>query len=115
VSENKVLRRIFGRKKDEVTGGCRIPHYEELHSLYSLRSIIRMTKSKRMRWAGHIARNAYRILVRKPEGKTPLGRLRRRWVDNIKMELRELEWGWYKENLFYTAHFQYKYQTDKDN
>jgi hypothetical protein len=68
-----------------------------IHSLYSPTSIIRMIKSRRMRWAGHVARmgkkrNAYRILVGKPEGKRPLGRPRRRWVDNIKMNLREVEW-----------------------
>jgi hypothetical protein len=72
-------------------------HNEELHNLYSSPSIIRMIKSRRMRWAGHVARmgekiNAYRILVGNPEGKRPLGRPRRRWVDNIKMDLREVEW-----------------------
>jgi hypothetical protein len=69
---------------------------EELHNLYSTQSIIRIIKSRRMRWAGHVARmgekkNAYRILVGKPEGKRPVGRPRRRWVDNIKMDLREIE------------------------
>jgi hypothetical protein len=69
----------------------------ELHNLYSSPSIIRMIKSRRMRWAGHVARmgekrNAFRVLVGKPEGKRPLGRPRRRWVDNIKMDLREIEW-----------------------
>jgi transcription termination factor 2 len=72
-------------------------HNEELHRLYSAPSIIRMIKSRRMRWAGHVARmgekrNAYRILLGKAEGKRPLGRLRRRWVDNIKMDLREIGW-----------------------
>jgi hypothetical protein len=75
-----------------VTGGWRKLHNEELHNLYSSLSLIRMIKSRRMRWAGHAAyrgkRNAYRILVGKPEGKRPLGRPRRRWVDNIKMDLR---------------------------
>jgi hypothetical protein len=82
--------------KDEVTGGWRKLHNEELHNLYSSPSIIRM------RWAGHVARmreklNAYRILVGRPDGKRPLGRPRRRWVDNIKMYLREIGWdgmGW---------------------
>jgi hypothetical protein len=93
-----VLRRIFGPKRDEVTGGWRRLHNEELHNLNSSPSIIRMIKSKRMRWAGHVARmgerrNTYRTLVGKPEVKRPLGRPRRRWVDNIKMDLREI--GWY--------------------
>jgi hypothetical protein len=87
-----VLRRIFGPKRDEVTGGWRKLHNEELHNLYSSPSIIRMIESRRMRWAGYAARmgekkNAYRILVGKPEGKRPLGRSRRRWVD-----LRETGW-----------------------
>jgi hypothetical protein len=76
-----------------MTGGWRTLHNEELHKLYSSPSILRMSKSRRMRWAGHISRmrkkrNAYRILVEKPEGKRPLGRARRRWVDNIEMGLR---------------------------
>jgi hypothetical protein len=86
-----VLRRIFGPKRDEVTGGWRKLHNKELHDLYSSPSIIRI-KSRRMRWAGHVARmgekrNAYRLLVGKPEGKRPLGRPRHRWVDNTKMDL----------------------------
>jgi hypothetical protein len=90
-----VLRRICGPKRDEVTGGCRKLHNEELHNLYSCPSIIQMIKSRRMRWA--VARmvkkrNAYTILVGKPEGKRPLGRPRSRWVDNIKMDLREIGW-----------------------
>jgi hypothetical protein len=92
-----VLRRIFGAKRDEVTGGWRKLHNEELHNLYSPPSTIRMMKSRRMRWAGHGARmvekrNAYRILVGNREGKRPLGRRRRGWVDNIKMDLREIGW-----------------------
>jgi hypothetical protein len=87
-----VLRRIFGPKRDDVTGDWRKLHNEELYNLYSSPNIIRMIKSRRMRWAGHVARmeearNAYGILVGKPEGKRPLGRRRRRWVDNIKMDL----------------------------
>jgi hypothetical protein len=75
----RVLRRIFGPNRDEVTGGWRKLHNEELHNLYSLSSVIRKIKSRRMRWAGHVARigvkrNACRILVGKPEGKRPLGR-----------------------------------------
>jgi hypothetical protein len=78
VFENRELRRIFGPKRDEVTGDWRKLHNAELHNLYSSPNIITMTKSRRMRWAGHVARmgetrNAYRILVGKPEGKIPLG------------------------------------------
>jgi hypothetical protein len=91
VFENRVLKRMFGLKMDEVRGGWRKLHNEELHNLYSSPRIIRMIKSRRMRWAGHVAwmgRSAYRILVEKPEGKRPLGRPRCRWVDNIKVDLR---------------------------
>jgi hypothetical protein len=98
VFENRVLRRIFGPKRDEVTGEWRKLHNEELRDLYSSPSIIRIIKSWRMRWAGHVARmgekgNAYRLLVGKPEGKRPLGSRRRRWVDNIRMDLGEVGWG----------------------
>jgi hypothetical protein len=98
VFENRVLRRIFGPKRDEETGGWRKLHNEELYNLFSSPSIIRMIKSRRMRCVGHVARmaekrNAYSILVGKPEGKRPLGRPRRRWVDNIKMDLREIGWN----------------------
>jgi hypothetical protein len=83
-----------------VTGGWRKLHNEELHNLYFSPSIIRMIKSRRMRWTGHVARmgekrNAYRIFVGMPEGKGPLGRPRRRWVDNIKMDLKRDRMGWY--------------------
>jgi hypothetical protein len=96
--ENRVLRRTFGPKTDEVTGGWRKLHNEELHNLHCSPSIIRMNKSRRMRWAGHVAsmeakRNAYMILMRKPEGNRPLGRPRRRWEGNIKRYLRERVWG----------------------
>jgi hypothetical protein len=95
VFENRVLRRIFGPKRDEVTEGWRKLHNEELHNLYSSPSIIRIIKSRRMRWAEHVARmgdkrNVYRLLVGNPEGKRPLGRPRRRWIDNIKMDLLEI-------------------------
>jgi hypothetical protein len=90
-----MLRRIFELKRDEVTGGWRKLHNEELHNLCSSPNIIRIMKPKRMRWAGHVARmgetgTAYTILVGKPEGKRPLGRPRRRWVDSIKMDFRDI-------------------------
>jgi hypothetical protein len=93
-----VLRRIFGPKRDEVTGEWRRLHNKELYALYSSPKIIRVMKSRRLRWAGHVAgtgerRGAYRALVGKPEGRRPLGRPRRRWEDNIKMDLREVGWG----------------------
>jgi hypothetical protein len=96
VFENRVLRRIFGPRRDEVMGDWRKLH-NELHNLYSSPNIIRMFKYRRMRWAGHVARmgetrNAYRILVGKPEGKRPLGRPKHRWMDNIKMDLGEIGW-----------------------
>jgi hypothetical protein len=89
---------VLGPKKDEVTGSLRKVHNEELHNLYYSPSIIKMIKSRRMRWIGHVARmgekrSAYMILMRKLEGKRPLGRPRRMWVDNIKIDLREIEWG----------------------
>jgi hypothetical protein len=109
VFENRVLRRIFGRKRDEVTGEWRKLNSGELHKLYSSPDIIRQMKSRRMRWAGHVARmgegrNVYRVLVGKPEGRRQLGRLRRRWEDGIRVDLRGigcrdvwdspcLEWG----------------------
>jgi hypothetical protein len=93
--ENRVLRRIFGPKRDEATGGWIKLHDEELHGLYSSQNIIRMIRSSRMTRAGHVARmgkmkNAYKILVGKPEVKRPLGGRRRRWKNNIKMDLREI-------------------------
>jgi hypothetical protein len=93
-----VLRRISGPKRDEVTGGWRKLHNEELHKLYSSKNIIRMTKSRRMRWTGYVTcivenRNAYRVLMGKPGRKRPLGRPRCRWEENIKIDLREIGWG----------------------
>ena len=86
------LRRIFGPRSDEVTGEWRRWHNEELNDLYSLPNIVRVIKSRRMRWAGHVARmdeekGMYRVLLGKPEGRRPLGRPRRRWADNIRMDL----------------------------
>jgi hypothetical protein len=97
VFESRVLRRMFGPKRDEVTGEWRRLHYEELNDLYSSPNIIRVIKSRRMRWAGHVAhmgegRGAYRVLVGRPEERRPLGRPRRRWEDNIKMDL-QVGWG----------------------
>jgi hypothetical protein len=93
-----VLRRIFGPKRDEVAGGWRKLHDEKLHNLYCSPNIIRMIKSRRRRWAEHVAhmsekKNAYRVLVGNPEGKTPLGRHGRGSEDNIKIDLTEIGWG----------------------
>ena len=90
-----VFRRIFGPRRDKVTGEWRRLHNEELNDLYSSPNIVRVIKSRRMRWAGHVARmveerGVYRVLVGKPEGRRPLGRPRRRWVDNIRMDLQEV-------------------------
>ena len=98
VSESRVLRRVFGPKRDEVTGEGRKLHNEELNDLYSLPNIVRVVKSRRIRWAGHVARmgedrGVHRVLVGKPEGKRPLGRPRRRWEDNIKMDLQVVGGG----------------------
>jgi len=95
VFENRVLRRIFGPNRDEVTGEWRKLHNEELNDRYCSPNNIRVTKSRRMRWAGHVAgmgkrRGVYRVLVGRSEGKRPLGRPRRRWEDNIKMDLQEV-------------------------
>jgi hypothetical protein len=92
VFENSVLRRIFGQRRDGVTGGWRKLHNEELHNMYSSPGIIRIIKSRRMRWAGHVARMGakrivYSLFVGKPEGKRPLRRPRCRWIDDIKIGL----------------------------
>jgi hypothetical protein len=93
-----VLRRIFGPKRDEATGEWRRLHNEELNDLYSSPNVIWVIKSRRIRWAGHVARmgekrDAYRILVGRPEGRRPLGRRGCRCEDNIKMDLQEVGWG----------------------
>jgi len=93
-----VLRKVFGPKSDEVTGEWRKLYNEDLNDLYSLPNIVRVVKSRRMRWAGHVARmgkdrGVQRLLVGKPEGKRPLGRPRRRWEDNIKMDLQKVGGG----------------------
>ena len=98
VFENRVLRRTFGPKRDEVTGERRKLHNEELNDLYCSHNVVRVTKTRRMRWAGHVARMGkmrvvYRVLVGKPEGKRQLGRPRRRWEDTIKMDLQEVGCG----------------------
>jgi hypothetical protein len=111
VFENRVLRRIFGPKIDEVTGEWRKLHSGELHNLYSSPDIIKQTKSWRMRWAGHVAcigkgRNVYEVLVGKPKGKRPLERPRSRWEDGIKMDVGEIgcrvwsEFTWFMIGTF---------------
>jgi hypothetical protein len=94
VFENRVLRKIFGPKSEEDVSWIKL-HNDELHSLYSSPNIVRVIKSMRMRWAGHVARmgegsSVYRILVGRPQVKRPLGRRKRRWEDNIKMGIREI-------------------------
>jgi len=98
VSENRVLRRIFGPMRDEVIGEWRKLHNEELNELYCSPNTMRVIQSRRMRWAGHVAhtgeeRGVYRVLVGEPEGRRPLGRPRSRWEGNIKMDLQEVGYG----------------------
>jgi hypothetical protein len=111
--EDRVLRRIFGRRR-EVDGSWRKLHNDELHSLYSSPNIVRVIKSRRMRWVGHVARmgegrGVYRILVGRPEGKRSLGRPRRSWEDNIKMDLRET--GIDMANLIQLAQYRVTWRT----
>ena len=106
--ENKVLRRIFGPKEDEVTGEWRRLHNKELYALYSSPNIIRVIKSRRLRWEGHVARmgerrGAYRVLVEKPEGRRPLRRPRRRWEEN---KLEEVT-SFYSSRLMTTTNLYY--------
>jgi len=98
VFENRALRRVFGPKRVEVTGKWTKLHNEELSDLYSLPNIVQVVKSRRMRWVGHVApmvegRGVHRVLVGKPEGKRPMRRPRRRWKDNIRMDLQEVGGG----------------------
>jgi len=98
VFENRVLRRIFGPKRDEVRGECRKLHNEELNDLYCSSNILRVIKLRGMKWAGHVARmgegrGVYGVLVGNPEGKSPLGIPRRSWEDNIKLDLQEVGCG----------------------
>jgi hypothetical protein len=95
VLKNRLIRRLCGPRREEVAGGCRRLHNEELHNLYTSPNVIRVIKSRRMGWAGHVSvmgkmRNAYNILARKPEGKSPLGMPRRRWEDDIRKDLRDM-------------------------
>jgi len=97
--EKMVVRRMFGPRRDEVTGEWRRSHNKELNDLYCSPNIVGVIKSRRMRWVGHVAcmgeeRGAYRVLVGKPEEKRPLGRPRHRWVDNIRMDLQEVGCGY---------------------
>jgi hypothetical protein len=94
VFENRLLR-IFGSKREDVAGGCRRTYNEEFHNLYTLPNVVRVMKSREMRCVGLVAciremRNAYKILVRKPEGKRPCGRIKCRWEGNIRMDVREI-------------------------
>ena len=98
VFENRLLRRIFRPKTDEVKGKWRKLHTEELNDMYSSPNIVRVIKSRRMRWAEHVARmgerrDVCRVMLGKPEGKGTFGRPRRRWEDNIKMDLQKVGWG----------------------
>jgi len=98
VFENRVFGRIFGPRREEVTREWRKLHNEELNDLYCPLKIVRVIKSRRIRWAGNVARmgvrrSVYRVLVGKHEGKRPLGRPRHRWEDNIKMDLQEVGCG----------------------
>jgi hypothetical protein len=95
-----VLRWVFRPKRNEVTGEWRKLHYEELNDLYSLPNIVRVVKSRRMRWAGHVVRmgeerGVHRVFVGKPNGKRPLERPRCRWEDNNKMDIQEVGGGWW--------------------
>jgi hypothetical protein len=99
VSEKRVLRRIFGPKRDVLTRKCRKQRNEELNNMYSSTNIVRVIKSRRMEWAGHVdrtgkKRGVYRVLVGKPDGKRLLGRPRSRWENNIKLDLQDVAGAW---------------------
>jgi hypothetical protein len=113
VFENRVLRGIFGLKRDEITGDWRKLHSGELHNLYSSPDIVRQIKSWRMRGAGDVAhmgegRTVYKVSVGKPKGKRPLGTLRCRWEDGIRMDLREI--GWWGEGWIHLAEDRNQWQ-----
>ena len=98
VFQNRVLRRIFGPKRDEITGEWRKLHNEEFNDLFSSPNVVRVIRSRRMGWDGHVARmgesrGLYRVLVGKPKGKSELGRPRSRRVDNKKMDRKEVRCG----------------------
>jgi len=99
VFENRVLRKIFKPKRDVVTRKWSRLHKEEPHDLYTSTNVIRVIKSRRMRWAGHVARTgerrgAHSVVERKPEGKKPIVKTRHRWEDNIKLNLKSVRRAW---------------------
>jgi hypothetical protein len=113
VFENRVLKRIFGSKRDDVTVECRKLYNEELNDLYCSPNIVQVIKSRRMRWAGHVARigkrrGVYRVLVGKSEGKRSHWRPRRRWEDNIKMDLQEVGCGAWTGSMWLRDRYRWR-------